>query len=85
MIVFASMVKDMRLIDVDKFLECEGERIKMQGREDSYYSINFLTSRYEVKAIPIEWLDSWLKTEGMDMTFNKLIYDWRKENDRTNE
>lgn len=79
----------MRLIDVDEFLEKEGERIEMQGKEQSYYSVPFLLSQSEVDAIPIDYL---LK-ESTEMVFKKemsgddmqkiyrIIAKWRKENE----
>ena len=80
----------MRLIDVDEFLEKEGEKIEMQGQERSCYSVPYILSRSYIDAIPVKILlekmaDSVyygrMSGEAMQEVC-MIIGDWRKENDR---
>lgn len=46
----------MRLIDLDRFKEKEGIKWEINGKETFYYSADYIESRYEVEAIPVEWI-----------------------------
>lgn len=74
----------MRLIDVDAFAKDNAWKWEASGgSEDQYYSVEYLTKRYSVEAIPIDWLNSWLERNksiviGMsDYAFDKMLQDFK--------
>ena len=80
----------MRLIDVDEFLEKDGELIEMQGKEQSYYSVPYLLSKSEVDAIPVQFIleqmtEAFYKNEmtgdEMQNICRIIIGEWRKQNE----
>lgn len=67
----------MRLIDIDKLVS------DYKGKNKSLHNVTwFELSDYEVKAIPIEWIEEWGWKNGMSesMSLRVMIDNWEKEN-----
>ena len=79
----------MRLIDADELVKICRKGWRLFGFSDEKichwvdeYDIN---AQPTVKAIPIEWINKWLRKYGepiLDDGICKMIEDWEKENAR---
>ena len=75
----------MRLIDADKLKE----ELKVNGFGYQYY---MLDNAPTVKAIPIEWIDGYIKRRANDVNIyaeilfiSDMVKEWEKENDKDSE
>lgn len=81
----------MKLIDRDKFISDMFDLYIEQKWKPSDIHFSLLDVRnnidfkgYEVKAIPIDWINKWLRKYGepiLDDGIYNMIEDWEKEND----
>lgn len=93
----------MRLIDADNMRKpSKGMFIYQDEFEDDVQHIAFeaytkedIENERTVKAIPIEWIEKWLKAQERilrisppyyhQITVRKMLEDWEKENDKDSE
>lgn len=68
----------MRLIDIDKLVS------DYKGKNKNLHNVTwFELTDYEVKAIPIEWIERKLAEHWyVDYDIRELLDDWEKENEK---
>lgn len=77
----------MRLIDADKLIEiCDkGWRLGSAINTKIYHTVDAsdIRSQPTVKAIPIEWINKWIKENTYVADVIDMVRDWEKENGRS--